>query len=101
MLEWVCPRCDRAVDPAFDVCPFCEDTETTTSTSAGGATPAETGAGSLRGSAWAGADRVSRLVMGFVALGVLVYFLVFLWAYYSGNDGLLTWLTRWLFWRRP
>ena len=101
MLEWVCPRCDRAVDPAFDVCPFCKDTEPTTVTSGAGAIPAETAASSPRGSAWAVADRVSRFVMGFVTLAALAYFLVFLWAYYSGNDDLLAWLARLLFWRRP
>lgn len=100
MLEWVCPRCDRAVDPGFEVCPFCRDAEATGARSDGAKGPAETQAAPVESPAWDLADRVFRMLMGFVAVAALVYFLAFLWAYYSGNDAWLAWLTRWLFWRR-
>jgi hypothetical protein len=98
MLEWICPRCDRGVDPAFLECPFCKE--------AGAAAGPASEASSPHGIETAGrntvvalADRISTILMGFIAAAALIYFLVFVWAYYSGNDALLARLTRLLFWR--
>ncbi len=88
MLEWVCPNCERAVDPAFDVCPFCGNRET----------PAAPKPQSpRRGFSWADVERGFRFGLGFVAVLALVYFLLFLVAYVWGNDQLLHRLTHWLY----
>jgi hypothetical protein len=99
MLEWICPRCDRAVDPAFLECPFCKKPGAAAGP-AGEASPSHGIETAGRNMVLALADWISRILMGFVAVAALIYFLVFVWAYYSGNDALLARLTRLLFWRR-
>ena len=94
MLEWVCPKCDRAVDPAFDVCPFCRTREA--------AAPRESPVPvrrARRGLSWNEVERGFRFGLGFVAVLALIYFLVFLVAYVQGNDALLARLLRWIHWR--
>ena len=93
MLEWVCPKCDREVDPAFQVCPFCGNRE------ASPAKQPETPRRARPGFAWADVERGFRFGLGFVAVLALAYFLVFAAAYITGNDELLARLTRWLPWR--
>ena len=90
MLEWVCPICDRAVDPALEVCPVCGKREV------GARKPAPSRGRSRAGFSWADVERGFRFGLGFAAVLALVYFLLFLWAYVSGNDGLLVRLIRWL-----
>lgn len=77
MLEWVCPRCDRAVDPGFDVCPFCGNAE---------ATPP---AAPTRRSAWAVLDLGLRWFLGLVLVVAVTGFVVFLLAYFLHADELL------------
>ncbi len=97
MLEWVCPKCDHAVDPALDVCPFCGNREVAPAPKPRGRAPAR---GSPRQSSfWAEVERGFRFGLGFVAVLALVYFLIFVVAYVQGNDDLLGRLARWLRWR--
>ncbi len=88
MLEWVCPQCDRLVDPAFQSCPYCSEK----SASAG---PAR--AAAVR-SSWSIADRAFRVLIWVVGVATLLYFWVFLWAYHTGRDELMFRLARWLPW---
>jgi hypothetical protein len=96
MLEWVCPKCDRAVDPAFQVCPFCGNREVAAPKPPGAARQRTTAS---RRSWWADMDRGFRFGLSFVAVLVLVYLLVLLAAYIGGNNELIGRLTRWLHWR--
>ncbi len=88
MLEWVCPQCDRAVDPAFTECPFCHGQARTM--------PAGKLPKRLRPSPWLDVERGFRFGLGFVAVVALVYFLLFLIAYFTRNDELLYRLARWV-----
>ncbi len=88
MLEWVCPQCDRQVDPGVEVCPFC-----------GGKGTAAKPAGVRRGFNWDDVERGFRFGLGFVAVLALVYFLLFLVAYVWNHEELLIHLTRWLYGR--
>ncbi len=92
MLEWVCPKCDRAVDPAFTICPFCAGREV----AAAQQTPAARRE-ARRAAFRADVERGFRFGLGFVAVLALVYFLLFLVAYFGGDDSLLSHLTRWLY----
>ncbi len=87
MLEWVCPACDRVVDPAFDSCPFCAGQARGTPATAGRPPQA---------SRWQMADRLLRIALGMIAILTLVYFLIVVWAVYREDDLLLDRLTRWL-----
>ena len=91
MLEWVCPQCSRAVDPAFQICPFCDKSEAT----AGEARPART----RHQFAWADIERGFRFGLGFVAAVAVAYFVLFLVAYFRGHEGLVDRLAGWLRWR--
>ncbi len=97
MLEWVCPKCDRAVDPAFEVCPFCGNREVVAApTPRAEARPAAGKERARRQSSWADVERGFRFGLGFVAVLALVYVLLVLVAYSLGNDELFYRLTRWL-----
>lgn len=91
MLEWVCPRCDRDVDPAFQECPFCANR--------GEAAPQGPPKTPKQEISWEAVDRGFRFFLGLVAVLALVYFLAVVAAYYWGNDEWLSRLTRWLPWR--
>lgn len=87
MLEWVCPRCDRDVDPGCDVCPFC------------GASPGEKPRQKPAGrysEARRVLDRGFRIFLGLGVSLVVAYFLLYLYAYYTGRDALADWLVGWL-----
>ncbi len=96
MLEWVCPQCDRAVDPAFDVCPFCGNREVAAAPTLPARARPGVGKGKAGGSRWADVERGFRFGLGFVAVLALAYFLLVLVAYFQGNDELFYRLTRWL-----
>ena len=87
MLEWVCPSCDRLVDPGLDACPFCARRQP-------GSPPVLTGP--VRHVSWLMADRILRITLGAIAVLSLVYFLAVAWAVYTENDLLIDRLTRWL-----
>ena len=89
MLEWVCPKCERAVDPAFEACPFCDNRETVV----------QKQREVRRTSRWADVERGFRFALGFVAVVALVYFLLVAVAYVWSHDALLNRLTRWLYGR--
>lgn len=89
MLEWVCPQCNREVDPAFEVCPFCGNREVVV--------PKPRAV--RRRFSWADVDRGFRFGLGFVSVLALVYFLLVLVAYVWSHDELLNRLTRWLYGR--
>ncbi len=85
MLEWVCPSCDRAVDPALKVCPFCAHQETRASSKQ-----------RTQPSFWSDVERGFRVGLGFVSVLALVYFLLFILAYLQDNDLWLARLARWI-----
>ena len=87
MLEWVCPPCERLVDPALDACPFCAHRQPESP-------PVLTGP--ARYFSWSMADRVFRIILGTVAVLALMYFFIVVWAVYAEDDLLLDRLTRWL-----
>ncbi len=91
MLEWVCPRCDRDIDPAFQECPFCANR--------GEAPPQGPPNTPRQGISWEVVDRRFRFFLGLMAVLALVYFLVVVAAYYWDSDEWLSRLTRWLPWR--
>ena len=87
MLEWVCPSCDRLVDPGLDACPFCARRQPDSPPVL---------AGPSRYFSWQMADRVFRIALGTVAVLSLVYFLAVVWAVSRNDDLLIDRLTRWL-----
>jgi len=91
MLEWVCPQCDRLVDPALQTCPHCAE-------KAPEAEQPQASAASR--SRWLLVDRVSRVLIWVAGFATLAYFWLFLWAYHTGRDELLFRLARWIPWRR-
>ena len=97
MLEWVCPKCGRSVDPGLDTCPFCRSAE-----SAQTAGPAAAiGRSPRRGREpfqWADVDRGFRFGLGLVAAVACAYFLLFLATYVADHP---TWLDKLHRWLRP
>ena len=97
MLEWVCPRCLRSVDPGYDSCPFCH-----WSPAAGPEGPAAPsavpGARPLgrRAFNWAEVERGFRFGLGFVAALAVGYFVLFVAAYVADHADWVERLTRWL-----
>ena len=87
MLEWVCPACDRIVDPALDSCPFC-------ASQPGKFLAVPTGP--VQSDAWRTADQLFRIALGTITMLTLIYFLIVVWAVYREDDLLLDRLTRWL-----
>lgn len=98
MLEWVCPRCGRDVDPGFTTCPFCHAAE-----DAPAPPPAPPAAGSVPGRAVRGASRTAsdlerglRFGLGLVVAVACAYLLLLLVAYvqqrYDWIDRLAGWL---------
>ena len=86
MLEWVCPHCDRAVDPGLSTCPFCHSPEALASVPS-----------APRRSFWADVERGFRFGLGLVSVLALVYFLLIAVAYLWEKNDLLDRLTRWLY----
>ncbi len=108
MLEWVCPKCNRAVDPALTVCPFCGYEEGKAPPVAAAPPPPRLPA--VRPGRrvvirrkrdwqpfWADVERGFRFGLGFVAALAIAYFVLFLVAYYGGYGEWANRLARWLF----
>jgi hypothetical protein len=93
MLEWLCPRCERAVHPALQRCPWCEEAD-----AARAEGRAERPVSVRRQAFWADFNRGVNFALGFVAVLALVYFLLFLIAYYGGYP---EWVERMARWIRP
>lgn len=95
MLEWVCPKCRRAVHPGRTTCPFCGQPSAAESSPA--PSPAPRARGSLRRRfTWADADRGFRFGLGLVAVLAVVYFVLFVAAYVTDHSEWIDRLTRWL-----
>jgi hypothetical protein len=96
MLEWVCPRCHRSVDPGYVACPFCE-------WSPGAATQEDTESSAARARQrgrrpfiWADVERGFRFGLGFLAALAVGWFVLFVAAYVADNPEWIERLTRWL-----
>lgn len=119
MLEWVCPKCGRDVDPGLRRCPFCgyqeEQAAPARQAGAGGpkaadpmaqtvVLPARAGRRVVRrvrpkkdwSGFWADVDRGFRFGLGFVAALAVTYFVLYLIAYYGGYGEWAERLARWL-----
>jgi hypothetical protein len=118
MLEWVCPKCSRDVDPGLTRCPFCGYEEARAAAAAVAApavnpmaqtvvAPARPGQPVRRmvrrarpkkdwSGFWADVDRGFRFGLGFVAALAVTYFILYLIAYYGGYGEWAERLARWL-----
>ncbi len=105
MLEWVCPKCGRAVDPGLTQCPFCGYEEVRPAKPAAAAlSPAAAVIGGRRvvrvrrASSWDWSDveRGFRFGLGFVAALAVTYFILYLIAYYGGYGEWADRLAHWL-----
>lgn len=106
MLEWICPKCGRAVEPQFQSCPFCSREA---ASEAAPAQPLETLGGAparvvrrvrvVRKSPfqWQDVERGFRFGLGFVAALACAYFVLFLIAYYANQHAWVETLARWLY----
>lgn len=93
MLEWVCPKCGRGVDPGLTKCPFCGYQEDTAAP-APAVRPQRAKLGSKAW--WADVDRGFRFGLGFVAALAVCYFVVYMIAYYGGHGEWVDRLSAWL-----
>ena len=99
MLEWVCQKCGRAVDPAFTACPFCQ--EHLLGSRLAPPEKVAPSAARLRRRVrepfrWSDVERGFRFGLGFVAALACAYFVLFLIAYALGHEEWLERLVRWL-----
>jgi len=95
MLEWVCPRCRRSVDPGYDVCPFCHWSPATAAEENNAPAGRARSAGRQRFN-WTDVERGFRFGLGFLAALALGYFLLFIAAYVYDHAEWIERLTRWL-----
>jgi len=92
MLEWVCPRCHRSVDPGYDACPFCHWSPTAApEVSAPRARPP-----GRQPFNWADVERGFRFGLGFLGALAVGYFVLFVAAYVADHADWIERLTRWL-----
>lgn len=109
MLEWVCPKCNRDVDPSLTRCPFCGYQEgqppVAGSSEATTVAPVRPGQPTRRlvrrrkrdwSGFWADVDRGFRFGLGLVAALAVTYFILYLIAYYGGYGEWAERLARWL-----
>lgn len=96
MLEWVCPRCHRSVDPGYDTCPFCGWLPATAAEEKAGAPGGRAPRPGRRRFNWADVERGFRFGLGFIAAVALGYFLLFVAAYVADHTDWIERLTRWL-----
>jgi len=112
MLEWICPKCRRTVDPGFTTCPFCAEAEAAQAAPAT-APASEPATRPVRRVVvkrrvqvrrppvwrpsfnWADMERGFRFGLGFVAALACAYFVLFIIAYAQDSAWVET-LTRWL-----
>ena len=97
MLEWVCPRCHRSVDPGYDICPFCDWSPA----AAPEVSPPLSSAPRVRRPGrqpfnWADVERGFRFGLGFLAALAVGYFVLFVAAYVADHPEWIERLTRWL-----
>jgi len=107
MLEWVCPKCNRDVDPALTRCPFCGYDEAKPAADPQAQTvvlPPRPGQRVVRRAAkrdwrafWKDVDRGFAFGLGFVAVLAVTYFILYLIAHYGGYGEWAERLARWLF----
>ena len=97
MLEWICPRCRRSVDPGYDICPFCRWSPTAApeNSAPGGPAPRARQPG-RRPFSWADVERGFRFGLGFLAALAVGYFVLFVAAYVADHADWIERLTRWL-----
>jgi len=98
MLEWVCPRCHRSVDPGYDTCPFCDWSPAATAPEESwsrNSVPRARRAGRQPFS-WADVERGFRFGLGFLGALAVGYFVLFVAAYVADNADWIERLTRWL-----
>ena len=98
MLEWVCPRCHRSVDPGYDTCPFCDWSPAATAledSRSPGSVPRARRAG-RQSFSWADVERGFRFGLGFLAALAVGYFVLFVAAYVADHPDWIERLTRWL-----
>lgn len=113
MLEWVCPNCNRAVDPSFNSCPFCEAAEARAeeAKTALGPVP-QVAAAAPPGRVvrvvrrvrrvrepfqWADVERGFRFGLGFLAAVACGYFVLFLVSFYLNKHEWVEALGRFLY----
>ena len=88
MLEWICPVCRREVPAGAESCPHCALTLEGSSAPTAGVRQS--------GSFWADVERGFRFGLGFVAVLALVYFILFLLAYFGDYQVWVDRLARWI-----
>jgi hypothetical protein len=100
MLEWICPQCKHVVPAGVPTCPQCQKT----------GTPGETNKKEVMGRAiadvqtasrgktsfWPDFERGFRFGLGFVAVLITVYFLLFLVAYFGDKPEWVYRLADWI-----
>lgn len=110
MLEWVCPKCNRDVDPSLTHCPFCgfEEGKAPAAPTSAPAAPAPPAAVARPGrrlvrrrkrdwsALWGDVERGFRFGLGFVAALAVAYFVLYLISYYGGYPEWADRLARWL-----
>jgi len=94
MLEWVCPKCNRDVDPSLTHCPFCGFEEGKAAAPAAAVPPGTVlvrpGRRLVRRrvwdwrALWGDVERGFRFGLGFVAALAVTYFILYLISYYGG-----------------
>jgi len=99
MLEWICPKCQRAVDPGFPDCPFCGYSSAAAENARpSGAQPAAMRRG-RQPFAWTDVERGFRFGLGFVASLAVAYFVLFIAAYAWDHPEWIERLSRIIRWR--
>ncbi len=99
MLEWICPHCKHVVPAGVEACPQCR--KTAANEAAGGKEPvgAVREAQPLRRGQtpfWPDFERGFRFGLGFVAVLITVYFLLFLVAYFADKPEWVYRLADWI-----
>jgi hypothetical protein len=97
MLEWICPKCQRAVDPGFITCPFCGHSAAAAEKgmpATAQQAPSDSRGRARRAFAWADVDRGFRFGLGLVAALAVAYFVLFIAAYVADHPEWLDRLSR-------
>ena len=97
MLEWVCPKCRRSVDPGFEECPFCREAEATAASAPGPSVGGRPVHRVRKLFDWSDVERGFRFGLGFVAAVLCAYFILFLIAFSLEDQEWVQTLGRWLY----